>query len=52
MGIFREAGTTVKAPVLLRDRMTEEEFFHLCDEDTKANLTDGVMIVESSVRSR
>ena len=47
MEIFREAGTTAEAPVLLRDRMTAEEFFHLCDEDTKADLIDGVMIVES-----
>ncbi len=46
--MIREAvETTTKVPVLLRDRMTEEEFFHLCHEDTKADLIDGVMIVES-----
>jgi Uma2 family endonuclease len=39
--------TTVEAPVLLRDKMTAEEFFHMCHEDTKANLIDGVMIMES-----
>ena len=37
----------VKVPVLLRDRITEEEFFHLCGEDTKADLINGVMIVET-----
>jgi len=45
--MVRETETTLNVPVLLRDRMTEEEFFHLCGEDTKANLIDGVMIVES-----
>jgi Uma2 family endonuclease len=37
----------VKVPVLLRDRMTDDEFLRLCDEDTKADLIDGVMIMES-----
>jgi Uma2 family endonuclease len=38
---------SVQVPVLLRDRMTEPEFLRLCHEDTKADLIDGVMIVES-----
>ena len=37
----------VKVPVLLRDRMTDDEFLRLCNEDTKADLIDGVMIMES-----
>ena len=40
-------GMTVEVPVLLRDKMTGEEFLRFCHEDTKADLIDGVMIVES-----
>ena len=45
--MVRDARTGVEVPVLLRDRMTEDEFFYLCGEDTKADLIDGVMIMES-----
>jgi Uma2 family endonuclease len=35
------------APVLTKERMTHEEFMDWCDEDTKADLIEGVIIVQT-----
>ncbi len=38
---------TALPPVLIEERMTHEEYMKFCDEDTKADLIDGVLIVQS-----
>ncbi len=38
---------TALPPVLIEERMTHEEYMEFCDEDTKADLIDGVLIVQS-----
>ncbi len=35
------------APVLIKERVTHEEFLEWCTEDTKADLIDGVIIVQT-----
>ena len=35
------------APVLIKERMTHEEFMGWCDEDTKADLIEGVIVVQT-----
>jgi Uma2 family endonuclease len=35
------------APVLTKERMTHEEFMDWCDEDTKADLIEGVIVVQT-----
>jgi hypothetical protein len=34
------------APVLIKERMTHGEFMDWCDEDTKADLIEGVIVVQ------
>lgn len=38
---------TALPPVLIKERMTHEEYMKFCNEDTKADLIDGVLIVQS-----
>jgi hypothetical protein len=35
------------APALTKERMTHEEFMGWCDEDTKADLIEGVIIAQT-----
>jgi Uma2 family endonuclease len=43
---------TALPPVLIKERMTHEEYMKFCDEDTKADLIDGVLIVQSPASDR
>ena len=38
---------SVIAPVLIKERMTHEKFIDWCNEDTKADLIEGVIIVQT-----
>jgi Uma2 family endonuclease len=35
------------APVLIKERMTHEEFMDWCNEDTRADLIEGLIVVQA-----